>query len=88
MKVHSKPGDLLLDFFAGSGTLGEAAANHGRDYLLIDNNPEAIQVMTRRLSPTNPDLVGCGGIRRPAIENRRLHSAIFRWGRERAKLRG
>ena len=59
VKVHSKPGDLLLDFFAGSGTLGEAAAKHGRDYVLIDNNPEAIQVMIRRLSPTNPDLVGC-----------------------------
>ena len=62
VKVHSKPGDLLLDFFAGSGTLGEAAAKHGRDYLLIDNNPEAIQVMTRRLAPTNPELVGCDAI--------------------------
>ena len=51
VKVHSRPGDLLLDFFAGSGTLGEAAAKHGRDYLLVDNNPEAIQVMTRRLGP-------------------------------------
>ena len=59
VKVHSKPGDLLLDFFAGSGTLGEAAAKHDRDYLLIDNNPEALQVMIRRLSPTNPELVGC-----------------------------
>ena len=36
VKVHSRPGDLLLDFFAGSGTLGEAAAKYGRDYLLID----------------------------------------------------
>ena len=62
VKVHSRPGDLLLDFFAGSGTLGEAAAKHGRDFILIDNNPEAIQVMTRRLAPTNPDLVGCDAI--------------------------
>ncbi len=49
MKVHSRPGDRLLDFFAGSGTLGEAAAAHGRDAVLIDSNPEAIAVMTRRL---------------------------------------
>ena len=49
VKVHSRPGDRLLDFFAGSGTLGEAAAAHGRDAVLIDSNPEAIAVMTRRL---------------------------------------
>ena len=59
VKVHSNPGDRLLDFFAGSGTLGEAAAKHGRNYVLIDNNPDAIQVMIRRLAPTNPDLVSC-----------------------------
>ena len=59
VKVHSNHGDLLLDFFAGSGTLGEAAAKHGRDYLLVDNNPQAIQTMTHRLAPTNPTLTGC-----------------------------
>ena len=30
VKVHSNPGDLVLDFFAGSGTTGEAATRHGR----------------------------------------------------------
>jgi len=55
VKVHSKPGDLLLDFFAGSGTLGEAAAKYNRTYLLIDNNPQPIQTTTRRLTPANPD---------------------------------
>ncbi len=54
VKVHSRPGDRLLDFFAGSGTLGEAAARHGRDAVLIDDNPEAIEVMTRRLADANP----------------------------------
>ena len=49
VKIHSRPGDRLLDFFAGSGTLGEAAAAHGRDAVLIDSNPEAIAVMIRRL---------------------------------------
>ncbi len=50
VKVHSNPGDLLLDFFAGSGTLGESAAALGRDAILIDSNPEAIRVMSARLS--------------------------------------
>jgi site-specific DNA-methyltransferase (adenine-specific) len=49
VRVHSNPGDHLLDFFAGSGTLGEAAGIESRDFTLIDNNPEAIQVMRRRL---------------------------------------
>lgn len=50
VRVHSNPGDRVLDFFAGSGTLGEAAARAGRAAVLVDNNPEAIQVMTRRLA--------------------------------------
>ena len=50
VKVHSRPGDLLLDFFAGSGSFGEAAARHGRDFLLVDDNPEAIDVMARRFA--------------------------------------
>jgi site-specific DNA-methyltransferase (adenine-specific) len=50
VRVHSNPGDRLLDFFAGSGTLGEAAARNGRDAVLVDCNPEAIAVMRRRLA--------------------------------------
>jgi site-specific DNA-methyltransferase (adenine-specific) len=49
VKVHSNPGDLCLDFFAGSGTLGEAAAINGREFLLIDSSKEAVSVMRRRL---------------------------------------
>jgi site-specific DNA-methyltransferase (adenine-specific) len=49
VRVHSNPGDNILDFFAGSGTLGEAAHREGREFTLIDNNPEAIQVMRQRL---------------------------------------
>lgn len=50
VKVHSRPGDLLLDFFAGSGTLGESALALGRRCILVDNNPEAIAVMARRFA--------------------------------------
>lgn len=49
IKVHTDPGDLVLDFFAGSGTTGEAAQKNGRKFILIDSNPEAIAVMKARL---------------------------------------
>ena len=50
IRVHSNKGDTVLDFFAGSGTTGEAAVKNGRKFLLIDENPEACKVMRRRLS--------------------------------------
>ena len=48
VKVHSKPGDRLLDFFAGSGSFGEAGDRHARDVVLVDSNPAAIRVMRKR----------------------------------------
>lgn len=48
--ASSNPGDLVLDFFAGSGTTGVAARELGRRFLLVDNNPEALQVMARRFA--------------------------------------
>jgi site-specific DNA-methyltransferase (adenine-specific) len=50
IKVHTSPGDRVLDFFAGSGTTGEAAAKHGRTAVLIDERDEAIRVTRERLS--------------------------------------
>ena len=58
VKVHSRPGDRLLDFFAGAGTLGEAAARLGRDAVLIDNNPDAVDIMVKRLAFAAPTLHG------------------------------
>lgn len=48
IQASSRPGELVLDFFAGSGTTGAAALELGRRFLLVDNNPEALQVMARR----------------------------------------
>jgi len=58
VKVHSNRGDAVLDFFAGSGTTGEAAARHGRHYILVDSNPEAAQVMAKRLGGFGVECVG------------------------------
>ncbi|MEZ4451583.1 MAG: site-specific DNA-methyltransferase [Nannocystaceae bacterium] len=60
VRVHSRRGDTLLDFFAGSGTLGEAAALHGRHAILIDQSPEAEAVMRRRLARFLGEGVGDG----------------------------
>ena len=57
VRVHSKQGDSLLDFFAGSGSFGEAAAELGRNVTLIDQHPEAQRVMLRRLSRFTPEVV-------------------------------
>ena len=53
VNVHSNPADTLLDPFAGSGTLGEAAALLERNSILIDNNIDAINIINRRLKPHN-----------------------------------
>ena len=50
VQASSRPGDMVLDFFAGSGTAGAAAHQLGRKFILIDNNPEALEVMRRRLA--------------------------------------
>ena len=58
IKVHSNPGDTVLDFFAGSGTTGEAAARNGRNYILVDSHPEAARVMATRLAGYGPSCEG------------------------------
>ena len=50
--ASSRPGDRVADFFAGSGTLGAVAAATGRRYVLVDENPEAVAIMERRLGAT------------------------------------
>ncbi|MDR0366719.1 MAG: site-specific DNA-methyltransferase, partial [Bifidobacteriaceae bacterium] len=50
--ASSREGDWVLDFFAGSGTTGAVAAQLGRRFVLVDSNPEAIEVMRRRLPAT------------------------------------
>ena len=58
IRVHSNPGDAVLDFFAGSGTTGEAALRLGRRATLVDNNPQALEVMARRLAFAKPQFHG------------------------------
>jgi site-specific DNA-methyltransferase (adenine-specific) len=58
VKIHSRPEDTVLDYFAGSGTTGEAAAANRRDFVLVDSNPQAVEVMAKRLARFAPKCVG------------------------------
>ncbi|WP_454157653.1 DNA-methyltransferase [Microbacterium lacticum] len=49
VQASSRPGDRVLDLFAGSGTTGAVAAALGRFAVLVDENPEAIAVMRQRI---------------------------------------
>ncbi len=48
--ASSRPGDLVLDWCAGSGTTGVAAHQSGRRFLLVDNSAGAVAVMRQRLA--------------------------------------
>jgi site-specific DNA-methyltransferase (adenine-specific) len=43
-------GGLVLDFFAGTGTTGAAALEHGCCFVLVDSSAEAIGIMRRRFA--------------------------------------
>ncbi len=55
LQASTRPGDWVLDFFAGSGTTGVVAANLGRRFILVDESPDAIAVIRKRLM-TVPDV--------------------------------
>ncbi len=48
--ASSNPGDLVLDFFAGSGTTGAACLELGRRFVLVDDSVQALEVMRRRFA--------------------------------------
>jgi site-specific DNA-methyltransferase (adenine-specific) len=70
VQASSNPGDLVLDFFAGSGTTGAACLELGRRFILIDDSPAALDVMARRFRETpGIEWIGC--------ESLGLHSAAL-----------
>jgi site-specific DNA-methyltransferase (adenine-specific) len=53
VKASSIPGNVVLDFFAGSGTVGESCLALNREFILIDNNQDALEVMAQRFVGIN-----------------------------------
>lgn len=48
IRSSSRPGGLVMDLFAGSGTTAEAAVKNGRRFLAADENPLSMQLVHRR----------------------------------------
>ncbi len=57
IQASSKEGDVVLDFFAGSGTTGVVANTLNRRFILVDQNPEALEVIKQRLEGVQYELV-------------------------------
>ena len=55
IQVSSRPGDLVLDFFAGSGTTAAAAARLGRRWILADASPVSMLVFRKRILASQRD---------------------------------
>jgi site-specific DNA-methyltransferase (adenine-specific) len=57
ISASSRPGDRVLDFFAGSGTTAQAAFELKRNFVVVDQNPESIEVITSRLNALGVEYV-------------------------------
>ena len=61
IQASSIEGDVVLDFFAGSGTTGVVANELRRTFILVDQNPEALEVIRQRLEGASYELVDWSG---------------------------
>ena len=50
IKTYTNEGDIVLDNVAGSGTTGVACKNTNRNYILIEKEPEYIDIINKRLN--------------------------------------
>lgn len=57
LKNSSEPGEVVYDPFAGSGTICEAAMNHGRSFIASDIHMPAVQSMINRIQNDLTDVV-------------------------------
>ena len=57
IKTYTNEGDLVLDNCAGSGTTGVACKNLNRNYILIEKEPEYIDIINKRLNALNQELL-------------------------------
>ncbi len=58
--ASSNPGDTVLDFFAGSGTTGAVCLELNRQFILVDNNPQSLEVMRTRFHGIGIEWVEAG----------------------------
>ena len=60
LKASSNSGNTVLDFFAGSGTVGESCLKLNRNFILIDSNQQSLEVMAKRFSGVEEDIEWLG----------------------------
>lgn len=56
IRLHTEPGDLVVDPFCGSGASGVAAKKLGRSWLGCDTDIRWVEMTRRRLDTTTPAL--------------------------------
>ena len=57
VQASSRPSDWVLDFFAGSGTTGAVAQALGRRFVLVDESPTAIEIITERMQRSDDSVI-------------------------------
>ncbi len=62
IQASSNPGEVVLDFFGGSGTTAAVCLEFGRDFILVDNNPQSIEIMRKRFAGQSIEWIGCEGL--------------------------
>lgn len=55
IKTSCPDGGVVLDYFAGSGSTGHAALNCNKLFILIDSNPDAIEIQRKRFEEYYPN---------------------------------
>nr|MDD6334911.1 site-specific DNA-methyltransferase [bacterium] len=63
IRSSTRPGDLVCDLFAGSGTAATTAHKLGRKFLAIDRSPMSLQVVRNRLLASDVQCVMAGRYR-------------------------
>ena len=58
IRLHTRPGDLVVDPFCGSGSSGVAAKKLGRRWIGCDTDERWVELTKRRLAATTPPLPG------------------------------
>jgi len=56
IKTYTNEGDLVLDNCAGSGTTAVACINTKRNFILIEKEPEYVDIANKRLATTTVSL--------------------------------
>jgi site-specific DNA-methyltransferase (adenine-specific) len=57
IKTYTNEGDLVLDNVAGSGTTGVAAMNTNRNFILMEQEPEYVEIIKQRLKDNAKELL-------------------------------